>query len=353
MPDNSEYTIEYRILAACWYHECDKGIAAVKNLKAKLREGFDAEPPDTRIIKIWEEKLFQFGTIHDLPRSGRPNARGDEHENVKRSIQDNPTHSIRKRSTDLEITPRTLHRIMKKDLGYSAWKPTKVQFLSEEDRQNRVQCCQRILAKYDNCIRRNKLFFSDECAVYAEAHNIKLSFWSKENPHFWEEVRQHPPQIMIWAAMSGRYLIGPFFITGGVTAEKYINMLRTQFIPELEAKGISQSAHLQQDGAPAHTAVATRNFLNETFQDRWVSKFGPTPWPSRSPDLTSCDNALWGILKPKITAYKTRNVDDLKEVIATEFRSFPEDLLDSINKRTFRRMHLCIEKEGLQVDPYD
>lgn len=230
---------------------------------------------------------------------------------------------------------------------------TKVQLLSEEDYQNRVQCCRQILAKYDNNIRRDKIFFSDECAVYAEGHDIRLRFWSKEKPHFWEQVRQHPPQVMIWAAMSGRHLIGPFFLTGSVTAENYMNMLRTQFIPALEAKGILLSTYFQQDGAPAHTAIATRNFLTEMFQDRWVSKFGPTPWPPRSPDLTSCDNALWGILKPRIIAHKARNVDELKEAITVEFNRFPENILDSINKRTFRRMHLCIEKNGLQVDPYD
>ena len=131
-------------------------------------------------------------------------------------------------------------------------------------------------------------------------------------------------------------------------------MLHDKFIPALQEKEILLSSHFMQDGAPAHTAIRTRNFLYDNFQDRWVGKFDPTPWPPRSPDLTSCDNALWGILKPKIiAAQKSQNVARLKEIITEEFRNFPKDWLKSINNRTFRRMHLCVENGGLQVEPYD
>ena len=198
------------------------------------------------------------------------------------------------------------------------------------------------------------MFFSDECAIYAEGKGaIRLSFWSKENPHFWEQVTQHPPTVMVWAAMSAKWLIGPYFLTGGVTAASYIDMLRSQFIPELQRKGLLLQSHFQQDGAPAHTAITTRKFLTDTFQDRWVGKFGPTPWPARSPDLSSCDNALWGILKPRIVQQKAGNVDALKNIIKTEFTRFPRHTLDAINRRTFRRFHLCVQYDGLQVDPYD
>lgn len=347
--------MEYRILAASWYYECDKSVTGVKQMKSKLRERFDHEPPDTRVIKNWEEKLFRTGSIFDLPRSGRPSERGDERDNVVTSLREAPTMSIRRRSDELQIAPKTLHRIIKEDLGYRCWRPTKVQFLTEEDRLHRVDCCRQILQKYDNNVRRDKLFFSDECAVYSEGRgdNKMISFWSKENPHYHEQLRQHPPSVMIWAAISGKHLIGPFFINGSITSESYINMLRTHFIPALEDKGILLSTHLQQDGAPAHTAHATRNFLHETFQDRWVGKYGPTPWPPRSPDITSCDNALWGILKPKIIAHKASDVTALKDAITTEFDRFPKHLLASINARTFRRMRLCVQLDGYQVEPYD
>lgn len=354
MNDQSEYTLEFRIMAACFYHDCDKSIAEIRSLKKKLRDRFDDEPPRTSIIAVWETKLFTTGSILDMKRSGRPNERGDVVDEVAQSVVENPTQSIRKRSGELEIPYTTLRRSLKMDLGLRAWKPTMVQYLSEEDHAHRVQCCRQILQKYDTNLRRHRLFYSDECAIYAEGKsNVRVAFWSKENPHFWEQVRQHPPKVMVWAAMSEQHLIGPFFFDGGVTAEAYIAMLRDQFVPALEERGILLSTHFQQDGAPAHTAIATRHFLTETFQDRWVSKFGPTPWPPRSPDLTSCDNALWGLLKPKIVALKTRDVEELKDAVRNEFEQFPRALLQAINVRTFRRMHLCIQHNGLQVEPFD
>jgi len=354
MTDSSPYSLEYRLMAAFWYHKYGSTVTGVKNMKRKLRKKFEGEPPDTRVIQTWEEKLFQTGSILDLPRGGRPRERGDEQDNVEQSLQTKPCLSIRQRAEELDIPTKTLHRIIKEDLGYKCWRPTKVQYLSEEDHFTRVQCCQQILAKYDNNTRRSKLFFTDECAVYAEGRGqIMMSFWSKKNPYFWEQVQQHPPSVMVWAAISASHLIGPFFIHGSVTSASYIDMLKSKFVPALQRKGILLSSHFQQDGAPAHTAHATRDFLQQTFQDRWVGKYGPTPWPPRSPDLTSCDNALWGILKPKILAHKAANVDELKAAITAAFLDFPRNLLERINTRTFRRLHLCVAHDGLQVEPYD
>jgi hypothetical protein len=38
-------------------------------------------------------------------------------------------------------------------------------------------------------------------------------------------------------------------------------------------------------------------------------------WPSRSPDLTACDNSLWGVLKEKISHLWLTNLQDLKTAI--------------------------------------
>ena len=186
---------------------------------------------------------------------------------------------------------------MKVDMKLSPYRPVKVQFLSEADRGVRVGACRCILQKYDNELRRDKLLFSDECSVHAEGHSRskQIFFWSKQNPFFSDQIRQHPLQVMIFAAMSSKHLIGPFFLEGGVTAEAYINKLRNELLPALERRGISGSAHFQQDGAPAHTVLITRDFLHQHPPDRWVGKYGPTNWPPRSPDLSSCDNALWAV----------------------------------------------------------
>ena len=51
------------------------------------------------------------------------------------------------------------------------------------------------------------------------------------------------------------------------------------------------------DGAPAHTAMPTRNLLDQMFPGRWIGGDSPIPWPARSPDLNCCDYYLWGRIK--------------------------------------------------------
>ena len=158
MTDQSGYTLEFRILSAVWYHESEKDIAGMRQLKKRLRDRFDGEPPDIRVIRTWEEKLFESGTIMDKKRPGRPNERGDEIDNVTQSVHDNPTMSLRRRSNELDMSYSSLQRVMTKDIGLKPWKPTKCQFLSLEDHQKHVECCEAILHKYDNLVRKEKLF---------------------------------------------------------------------------------------------------------------------------------------------------------------------------------------------------
>lgn len=351
--DISDYTIEYRLLAAVWYYDSEQDRSAMINVRKKLRDRFGIDPPEHRVIKNWSSKLFETGSIMDKERSGRPNERGDHINEVREAITDNPRTSSGRLSDELHIPNTTVRRILKLDLKLKPFKPTNVQFLSPQDMENRVECCNRILQKYDNDRLRNKLMFSDECAIYLSSKHTNVVMWSNENPHFWEHVQLNSPHVMVWAAMSATQLFGPYFVDGTITSQNYVELLRDDFMPELERRGLLYSCHLQQDGAPPHTAIHTRDFLNRHFSGRWVGKFGPCPWPPRSPDLTSCDNALWGIVKHLVREQEPQSKNDLKDIIRTIFEEFDQDLLRKIHRRTFRRFQLCIDNDGVQVDPFD
>ena len=353
MTDESPYTLEFRILAAVWYFESDQSRHAMGQVRIRLRERYNIEAPEGRVIKGWTDKLFSTGSITDKQRPGRPTARGDATERISQHINAEPCSSVRRVSNELNIPLTTAYRIMRQDLSLKPWKQTKVQFLSPDDHINRVNCCQEIINAYRSPRLSDWLFFSDECAIYSSARAHNVVFWSNENPHFWDQVMQHPPKIMVWAAMAKEYLIGPFFIEGRMDSQRYIELLKNDFIPELRRRGIYERSHLQQDGAPPHTAYITRQFLNDNFPNRWVGKFGPIQWPARSPDLTSCDNALWSIIKKSVLAEKARSTQDLKQAIRNAFANFKMESLPKIHARTFRRLQLCIDIDGLQVDPYD
>ena len=79
-------------------------------------------------------------------------------------------------------------------------------------------------------------------------------------------------------------------------------MLRDWFIPHLQDRGLLGRVWFQQNRAPAHYAIAIREFLNKVLADEWIRRgsvhlLAPLEWSPRSPDLSSCDNALWGFIK--------------------------------------------------------
>ena len=62
--------------------------------------------------------------------------------------------------------------------------------------------------------------------------------------------------------------------------------------------------YFQRDGAPPHYTRHVRDYLNESFPNRWLGLGGPVAWPPRSPDLTPLDYYLWGHMKTLV--YETK-----------------------------------------------
>ncbi len=64
----------------------------------------------------------------------------------------------------------------------------------------------------------------------------------------------------------------PYFFEGNVTADSYCSMIRNHVIPSLKRKRCFSTTIYQQDGAPAHTAFRTIEFLKEQFGAQLMCK---------------------------------------------------------------------------------
>jgi len=112
-----------------------------------------------------------------------------------------------------------------------------------------------------------------------------------------------------------------------------------------ETRGLLDDVWLQHDGAPSHFALSVRDILNERFPGRWIGRGSPTspaplPWPPRSPDLTTPDNLLWGIIKGRVAARRYNN-EDLHRAVEDAFHTITPKMLRRMSKRTWRRIRLC------------
>src|SRR6218665_1647737 len=68
------------------------------------------------------------------------------------------------------------------------------------------------------------------------------------------------------------------------------NVLGDGLLPDIRAICQHHTWTLQQNGAPAHTAKNTMEYL----QRENISFIEPDMWPQNSPDLNPVDYAVWG-----------------------------------------------------------
>ncbi|KZC07931.1 hypothetical protein WN55_10077 [Dufourea novaeangliae] len=86
----------------------------------------------------------------------------------------------------------------------------------------------------------------------------------------------------------GDQIIGPHFIDGNLTGERYAHFIRSRLGTLLEnvPLNVRQMIWLQHDGCPAHYARRVRDALNELYPNKWIGRGGLVSWPPRSPELS-------------------------------------------------------------------
>ncbi|GBP92337.1 hypothetical protein EVAR_63360_1 [Eumeta japonica] len=172
------------------------------------------------------------GATVRIQNSGRPRSVRDEETiaEVEASVRQNPSLSIRKRSQALNIKKSSLHSILKKDLHLKAYKIQLVQELKDTDYANRLNFANEMLQRFNNF---NNILFSDEANFHLNGHVNKQNcrYWAVENPRRKHE-RPYSPKVVVWAAMSAKGIIGPYFHEDqrgraiNVNSDRYCDMLR-------------------------------------------------------------------------------------------------------------------------------
>ena len=125
--------------------------------------------------------------------------------------------------------------------------------------------------------------------------------------------------------MSSRSVIGSFLFEGRAGAFMTINAQRYRQVPSkfwtsLKRKlgGATQQLDqqwFQQDGATAHTAGATQEWLLDRFGHWLISRREDRAWSTHSRDLPLLDVFFWGQLKSQVYRTNPGTISDLKKVV--------------------------------------
>lgn len=273
---------------------------------------------------------------------------------VRHIIEESPSKSVRRVSSETSISTTSVYRILRYDLSLFPYKVQLMQGLKETDYHKRLQFANWFLEKAsagDTFL--SNLIVSDEASFYLSGtvnkQNTRL--WGNENPKEFQETKKFSPHVTAWFALTKGHVIGPFFFededgqTTTVTAQRYVNMLKTFFLPLLRRKRYAlRRMFFQHDNATSHTAQITLEYLGTLFdKDHVISK---NLWPPRSPDLTPLDFFLFGYLKSKVYANDPQTLEDLKENIRVEAKRIPRLLLDKVFASMLDRAKLCVAATG-------
>jgi hypothetical protein len=98
-----------------------------------------------------------------------------------------------------------------------------------------------------------------------------MHYWSVENPRWLTEVdKQRPWTVNVWCGIVHNTIIGPYFIQGTLTGQKYTTFLSQILLGLLEdiPLNIRECMWLQHDGFPAHYSRSARKVLHINFPRR-------------------------------------------------------------------------------------
>lgn len=298
-------------------------------------------------------RFLETGSVKDRPREGRPRSVRSPAavKAVAARIRRNPVRKQTIMSRELNISKRTMSRILSEDLGLKAYRRSTGHFLTPRLMQQRELKCRRLLQRYANNGHR-RILFTDE-----KIFNIEESF-NRQNDRVYasssREAREkapkiqrghHPSSVMVWWGVSYAGATTLHFCEKGVktSARVYENTVLEPIVKDLSNTLFeNEEWSFQQDSAPAHKAKSTQGWLELNVPD-FIST---ADWPSASPDLNPLDYKLWSVLEGIVCKKRHPTIQSLKNALVAAVADFPLETLRAAIDEWPERLRACVRAKG-------
>ena len=263
----------------------------------------------SKFLKRWNCR----NNVENLCRSGRP--RKSDSRSDRRLIRHVKCH---RKQTLKEIT-NTVNQILPRPLssrtvrqrlrshGFTRRRIRKTIVISRVNRVRRVSWCRQKLT-WNVKDHWKQVIFTDETRVVIGQNN-KVYVWRRPN-EIWQPSclgggRSRKLSVMFWGCIS-YFGVGTLVpIDGNIDSHKYTDILDRHLWPVVCKHFGGQPWFLQDDNAPVHRSLLTRQWKTE----QGISSIS---WPAQSPDINIIEN-IWKVLKchvqKEISSIETR--DDL------------------------------------------
>lgn len=292
------------------------------------------------------KKYEETGTVHDLPRSGRPKALTDREERLlcRSMLMD-------RRKTSREVIGEVQDRCKK-----SVSKVTVINILKKHGLRRRVAVRRPLLTKR---MRRERLqwakerqawtldkwkgvVFSDEKIFRIGNNSRGVYVTRRQSEKFADDCIQrtvkHGLQVHVWGVIGWNGVGELKLVTGNLSAQAY----QDEVIDDLAETGRAvvnrhRRFTFQQDNAPAHTARSTVQFLT-TIDVKSL------PWSGNSPDINPIEN-VWSMVA-KAADYNVTNKQQLFDSVRRAWDQVSVEYIRNLYHSMPRRLSEAIRNRG-------
>ena len=260
-------------------------------------------------------------------------------------------------SKGVNVSRRTISNFTKSQ-GWKAYKRRKKPLMSKKNIEDRLRFARN----------HQHLKFKDwERWLFTDEASVKLYGQpNKQNDRFYTDhservppvaVPKYNPSIMVWGGMTARGLTELHLVEKKKTVDSfyYVDKILEPAIQKIKSRNNRKKIDLcstplfpnatnwtfQQDGATAHTAKISQEFLKKKVPHFIESK----DWPGNSPDLNPIEN-LWFTLKEKIMVRNPKNEKDLWRITQEEWKNLGPKILSSLISSMPTRIKAVLEAKG-------
>lgn len=264
-------------------------------------------------------------------------------------VDEDPGKSVRSLAKELGVSEGTIRNAVHEDLRYNSYARRKGQFMSETTKERRYQKARALLNRLKHPSTNNQLvFFSDEKTFHQDQKvNSRNDRWlCKEISEV--PIVMHtkfPATVMVLGVVSNEGdVMPPHFFEKGlkVNAAVYIDVMSTVVKPWMDRVAGGRPYVFQQDGAPAHNANITQEWLADNLPEFWPKEV----WPPSSPDCNPLDYFVWGVCEREVNKAPHNTLDSVKNKIKEVMGNLERDLVAKACSRFRSRIEAVVEAEG-------
>lgn len=214
-----------------------------------------------------------------------------------------------------------------KSVGAVCRKRPKGPMLHDGDDEKRKAFCRQ------NIIPASSILFSDEKYFDCQDHGQPFQWClDKELPHR-RSIERFSPKVHVWGLIGIDVKVLVLLGEDMINSANYISQCLSPNI------GVLKTKVFMQDGARAHTAHATGQFL----ESKGVNVL--KGWPARSPELNPIEN-LWSVLQSKVSDLNPTTTEEVRQAVQQAWRSISQAEVNRLVLSFDRRIASCLAENG-------